>query len=616
MTNFPVSVTVKNSGGVSSSTSSVIVTTTSPSGFSTFAVTAPSGSGSSFAGSGTRIIYVSSSTGHDTTGDGTQGNPYASINKGSSFLRAGHDDWLLLKCGDTFTNDKLASSSFSGSGMSVSPSWSTSGSHTVSGVTLFGYYGDQTLGRPIVQISATTMGSNAAYLQVTGANQLNNVAWNGWNFYGFTRDPNNGAFITGDATFNCGAIVCNSSGSNVIFEDNFFSYFGGSFSQSPTTYGVTFLSTFVFRRNVVKYNYLGGGESQGMYLAGISTFCLIEENIFDHNGWLPASFGVANTGPNLFNHNAYFSTYNTNNFIVRGNIFANDAGESEFRPGGVIYNNLFTSSGPTMVAGMGPVTMTYNVIQDAGAPIVGGANNGWGYELGDAIQGSLVDHNIISNENANSFNLGNDFFIQIHGPDGSEYGSPIIGDFVNGSATISNVHTTMAGNNDANTNENWAVGIALHGVNVPANTTVFSRSFSSGNPGTITMSNPAIGTTGNSVAFSKMNLNQTVSNNIAYKQIDSAHTGLIQGIADGGTNTIITNNCYDPSGTNSGQPGEPFPSPTRSIGSYSTSVGGAGTIVDFLTKVASQQKSNWSDDYTARAFNDYLRTGFNFPLQG
>src|SRR6476620_2117086 len=55
----------------------------------------------------TNKIYVSSSTGNDTTGNGTIGTPYATIAKGSVDLRNGYPDWLLLKRGDVFRDQSF-----------------------------------------------------------------------------------------------------------------------------------------------------------------------------------------------------------------------------------------------------------------------------------------------------------------------------------------------------------------------------------------------------------------------------------------------------------------------------------------------------------------------------
>src|SRR5262245_23090122 len=57
------------------------------------------------ASSDTKKIYVSNSTGSDLTGViGDPTHPYKTIAKGVSLLRSGYPDWLLLKKGDTWTD--------------------------------------------------------------------------------------------------------------------------------------------------------------------------------------------------------------------------------------------------------------------------------------------------------------------------------------------------------------------------------------------------------------------------------------------------------------------------------------------------------------------------------
>src|SRR5262249_38337164 len=62
----------------------------------------------------TKIIYVSSSTGNDSTcAPASQPvnpagvTPCKTIQRGKSFMRDGYPDWLLLKKGDTWTNEAI-----------------------------------------------------------------------------------------------------------------------------------------------------------------------------------------------------------------------------------------------------------------------------------------------------------------------------------------------------------------------------------------------------------------------------------------------------------------------------------------------------------------------------
>ena len=63
-------------------------------------------------------------------------------------------------------------------------------------------------------------------------------------------------------------------------------------------------------------------RSQGLYADGVRGL-LLEENLFDHNGWNASAGG----GQSPQNHNAYLSEGN-NNVVVRGNVFANASANS------------------------------------------------------------------------------------------------------------------------------------------------------------------------------------------------------------------------------------------------------------------------------------------------
>ena len=57
---------------------------------------------------------------------------------------------------------------------------------------------------------------------------------------------------------------------------------------------------------------------QGLYAYAVDGL-LIEENVFDHNGWNEA---VPGAGADIYSHNLYIDNDNTG-VVVRGNIIAN-----------------------------------------------------------------------------------------------------------------------------------------------------------------------------------------------------------------------------------------------------------------------------------------------------
>src|SRR5262249_10109641 len=93
------------------------------------------------------------------------------------------------------------------------------------------------------------------------------------------------------------------------------------------------------RRNIFtdSYNLDTIGHSAGLFALNIANL-LVEENVFDHNGW---NASIAGAEPTIFNHDLYIHDLN-GPATVRGNIFANASSHgAQVRPGGNITNNLF-----------------------------------------------------------------------------------------------------------------------------------------------------------------------------------------------------------------------------------------------------------------------------------
>lgn len=57
-------------------------------------------------------------------------------------------------------------------------------------------------------------------------------------------------------------------------------------------------------------------------------------------------------------------------------------------------------------------------------------------------------------------------------------------------------------------------------------------------------------------------------------------------------------------------PAASYVDPTRTVGSYYTTIGGTNDAVAFLTAARGRSKANWSPQFTANAVNNYIRAGF------
>src|SRR6185369_12205104 len=152
------------------------------------------------------------------------------------------------------------------------------------------------------------------------------------------------------------------------------------------------------RRSVVVDSYAIhdiGGHSQGLYCYAVDGL-LIEENVFDHNGW---NENVPGAGADIYSHNLYIDNDNTG-VIVRGNIIANASSHGmQLRPGGTVVNNLFVRDSIALSVGGGnnpdpggvTATVRGNVIMD-GKNIDAATPRGWGMWFANISSGH-VDYN-------------------------------------------------------------------------------------------------------------------------------------------------------------------------------------------------------------------------------
>jgi hypothetical protein len=253
-----------------------------------------------------RIIYVSESDGDDQTavfytiGDSLIGSdvfnpqgdikPYKTILAAYAQVRNNFPDYLLLKKGDVWF-ERLPNSK---SGRSLSEPM------------LYGSYGDDELPRPLLKTGSNDMISmnNRSFIAIAGIHG-----------YAHTRNPDDQDYVSGMG----GKGIRHTGFSRGLYVENCKFDF---YLEVAIHAGNTSLTNAVFRRNVVTNNYSINSHSQGIYANNIDT-CIIEDNVFDHNGWLIQQEGPgqnqANGQATIFNHNAYLE--NMKNFVLRNNLF-------------------------------------------------------------------------------------------------------------------------------------------------------------------------------------------------------------------------------------------------------------------------------------------------------
>ena len=289
---------------------------------------------------GTCVVFVSSSTGNDSTCAAqlpsvtipSAGQACATITKGLSLLRSPSADWLLLKNGDTF-----AGQDFNGSGGQFCY-LGTSSTQPL----LIGTYG--TGARPLVEVPGTDLtGAAMNIAECSGGTGGDKVAIVGIEFYAYTRDPSNASYRLPSSDLN--GIYDLETVSSMLIENCKFSFFTMNiYIDEVLLSGNTPGANLTIRRNVIvnAYSTTSTG-ADGMLIDGINNL-LIQENVIDSNGW---NATIAGTGANALNHNLYLQcdidggNKCNSNVTVIGNIISNDASGSQFRSGGTITNNAF-----------------------------------------------------------------------------------------------------------------------------------------------------------------------------------------------------------------------------------------------------------------------------------
>lgn len=290
------------------------------------------------------VFYVSSSGGNDANDGRSPDAAVKTVSRGQSLLRDNSNDFLLFNRGDTW-NEGFGN--FRTGGFSVDKP------------LVISSYG--TGARPLFNTGNSTavrMGDHSYATSHNGG--YNNIVFKGLHFHADTYNGTGGA-----AGFHI-----DFAGQNLLFEDMYIE--GYSNNLVVQAIGSTMGSNIQLRRSVIADSYAlrspstwliprengttdngytGGQFTQGIYASRLDGL-LIEENVFDHNGWNESVLGADRT---IYNHNLYIQTDNTADVTVRGNIIANGSANGvQMRSGGILENNLLVGNGTgAFVAGAG-----------------------------------------------------------------------------------------------------------------------------------------------------------------------------------------------------------------------------------------------------------------------
>lgn len=495
-------------------------------------------------GHGARIILISSSEGSDFN-DG-QLRPVKTLRKAMSLMNPHSPDRLLFKRGDVFSRASINANIGRGGASFLEP-------------MVIGAYGDIRLPRPVLE-GGISLGDKKNHPEFLAIQSLD--------FYAASRDPGRRGFDPNhpDKTQPTG-INMFANGSCLWIEDCSFRYFGvGITLQSP---GEGY-KTVIIRRCLFADNYDPDHHSQGIYASGLDGV-LIEDNVFDHNGY---NERVPRANRTIFNHNIYVQHADPGDnlhYIVRGNISARASSHGcQLRPGGLLRNNLFLKNPLAAFVGYGASAVVYNVVLDADS-IDKDHPRGQGLQVLNCdpvlVEGNIVAHkkDAINGMSALDYDPVNKEYGPL--PSRGEFANNIVYDwagpaFQTGSTPTSLfVHDNVLDEND----------VLMMLADLPKRFEFMRDDYRSDRPR----------------PFS-----------IAGKEMDEAQWSGITGEAPA-------------------QGKADFIDPARDIATYAASIGLADASLDgFLAAARQQRRGHWDKRLTAAAVNTYIRRGFMLKAGG
>lgn len=533
-----------------------------------------------------RLIYVSSSAGDDENAEFYAPRdiadiehpglikPFKTIEAANQNARQGYPDWILLRRGDVWEVDGPVH---------------LNGGRSIEERSVFTSYG-QNIERPMIVKSGSKdilrIWAEIRYVSIVGIS-----------FYGAERDPSSQRFVGwGNVPELRGIFIYSGDAheermGSILIEDNRFNFLSKAISSTGDAEHVDL----VIRRNVISNSYNELGHAQGMSAA--YTSALLEENIFDHNGWLTQqkikdgkekSEGQAT----MFNHNTYFTT--AMDTIFRNNIF--------LRPSSI--HNKWTANPPTET----DQVMSRNLIMENNLYVGGeigisaGGNddndNGHRWENIKIIDNVLM---AIGRDQPTKRTLGWNI-------DATDWDSGLIcGNYLlhTDNAAITNIYGIKLSGHSKNVsiNEN-----TIHGLITP-------------NPSDI---NGAIaivdGAAKTDIAVSLNNIQLSDSNMrvVVTDQLDSVEfnenkyfSGLeeAQWFGSGGSDYDISAWRSMATDTSSEVIKDVFLEPKRTFETYLHSIG-MDSIDVFVDSIMAQSIGSWNENFSAKKINKYIREGY------
>ena len=509
----------------------------------------------------TRKVYVSSSTGNDSNTGLTEAAPKRTIAAGKVLIRSGFPDWLLLKCGDTWDE--------------AIGNWSASGRSVTEPVLITSYgTGD----RPFLRTGTGEgivpgFGTNPNFVSVVGLHFKANL------YTGSNGSPKGINWIRHTTGFLLEGCYIERYAGNIVIQG--FNETNGN--QPPNRH-----TNVRIRRNIMveayNTNSSAGLGSCGLFVANCDGV-LIEENVFDHNGWVE---GLPGSIPTWHHHNGYVTNGNTG-ITLRGNIVYGTDGVM-MRSGGIVENNVYLRNYNAILFGLGiepePAGVTgavrRNVVLDGRDYGDGGGNplpGGLCLDMGNVVN-TVVADNIFAHNSSGTGPRP----IQVH--DDHQYDNYRVAE-----------NLTFAGN----IIYDWG-GPALEVVTYdgghnlqPSNVQLARNIFQNMRDNApLVLHNVAASLPGVSGANNEFHSDAPDN---AWFRVGSTNESLSQWKEQVHDTSSVARRVH-------------FVDPNRTIATYQTSIGATPSLDGFMSQARLQSKANWRAQYTAAAVAAYIRAGF------
>lgn len=492
-----------------------------------------------------RLVYVSSSLGDDGNDGLSVATPKQSVHAGLALLRDGFPDWLLLRRGDAWDE-----------GFGIP---NVSGRSPSERMVLTAY--GPSAERPLLR---TGTDDGLTIQTGTRSDSFAVVGLHFWpNLYDGSQAPRGIAIFGEVHDFLIEDCLIEKFQTNLVLQGA---------SESPAPSGR--LTNMAIRRCVIADAFTtGDSNSEGIFASGTDGL-LLEENLFDHNGWRD---DVPGSDPTWFRHNIYIQNLNTG-VVVRGNIVARTDG-AQARSGGVFEDNLVLHNAIGIILGGGgfpeiepdgvDVTARRNVVLDGG-DLQAGSPRGWGIHLSNVRHGT-VDSNVIAH-NVDGHSPFPMIFAVANNNRGVEdtlYSNNVVYDW-NGSSTFEGdghlfVDVGFANNRFQNLLTPDEIFVHEDPTSVQAVVSSHNEFYTLA-PASMWMQ-----------ANGPLSLPQWQT--LVHDHGSQAHQTV-------------------------------FPDPARTIGTYHALIGGEPSVDAFATEARKQSRLNWRTQYTAEAVNGYIRAGF------